>query len=391
MEMPLWYQSFIIERKASLIRGWLEEVDTRYPGRYNLKDLETNGLVYFELLTELHVPLEKHPQFQIIPMLCQYHAALSTPVTQLLESSYIWRKCLGDLLVTYALEREVSPSSLYQIINILNTRIDLAQKYITDIYWDRAVELISEQKRTIQELHEDRLTLLGKMAASMAHEIRNPLTAIEGFLKLLRNEAGAEGSRAHHYLDIMQGEIKSLFSHITGLLHFSKNNGFEEEFTQCSISGMITGVMELLSPRLIEEGIELKVSVDVTSPVTVQRTAIQQVLTNIISNGIDALSDQEGERIITICSYEDDSQYYIGIANNGPGIPEYIKAKLFTPFVTTKPKGTGIGLSICKQIMDKNKGDIHVHSTPSETVFTLSLVKDCGLEAQSEWDEAVPI
>ncbi|MCC2686215.1 MAG: sensor histidine kinase [Paenibacillaceae bacterium] len=102
--------------------------------------------------------------------------------------------------------------------------------------------------------------------------------------------------------------------------------------------------------------------------------SIQQVLSNLLNNSIDALSSVAYSKVISIHTYTDDTHFYMDIVDNGSGIPEEIQKTIFRPFVTNKINGTGLGLAICKQIMEKNNGDIHFSSRKGETKFTLSLL-----------------
>jgi signal transduction histidine kinase len=217
------------------------------------------------------------------------------------------------------------------------------------------------------------------MAASMAHEIRNPLTAIEGFIQLIRTEMNSPNSlnlsKVNGFIDIIQNEFSGLYGQITSFLSFSKNDGLVEPYVLCTGKRLIESVLELVNPRLINENIQVKLGLPCGKPLAVQKTAIQQVLSNLLNNSIDALSTVSYPKMIAIRTYDDDANYYIEVIDNGPGIPAEIQDTVFTPFVTGKVNGTGLGLAICKQIMKKNKGDIRFISKQGETKFTLSLAK----------------
>jgi len=239
------------------------------------------------------------------------------------------------------------------------------------------LELI-KRENDMTELHEDRLSLIGKMAASMAHEIRNPLTSIKGFLKLIRVNIPADASpNIEKYINIIESEFENIHMQITGLLSFSKKQIIEESFSYLSANQLLHSMISLLSPRLINENVELSVNEREVFHIHGQKVALQQVISNILNNGIDALAmNQDREKRMRIEIYSDERASYISISNNGPEIPQEVRGVLFRPFTTTKKDGTGLGLAICKQIMEKNNGDISFESGPEETTFTLIFYKE---------------
>ncbi|MFD1774885.1 sensor histidine kinase [Paenibacillus rhizophilus] len=134
-------------------------------------------------------------------------------------------------------------------------------------------------------------------------------------------------------------------------------------------------MLVLINPLLINNNIELTVDLPEELAVCVQKTPIQQVLSNLLNNSIDALGNVSREKRIWISSDEDEQWIYLKIANNGPKIPDDIQRKLFQPFVTGREHGTGLGLTICKKIMENHKGNMFFRSTDNETVFILGFKK----------------
>jgi PAS domain S-box-containing protein len=237
-------------------------------------------------------------------------------------------------------------------------------------------KLLKEQDVIIDKLHEDRLNLIGKMASSMAHEIRNPLTSIAGFLKLIRQNILNRGqTQLLKYIDVIDDEFEAINMQITGFLSFSRNKAFEEKKIDISVTSLINSTLFLLIPRLNSENIELKTNILENCIINAQKISIQQVLSNIISNAIDALITVNYQRELNINCEEDDEYIYIKIINNGPKIPEEIRESMFLPFMTNKENGTGLGLAICKEIMEKNNGRIDFYSNDQETSFRLSFSK----------------
>ncbi|WP_397376790.1 sensor histidine kinase [Paenibacillus sp. p3-SID867] len=159
-------------------------------------------------------------------------------------------------------------------------------------------------------------------------------------------------------------------------LAFSKDVGTDEPQDICTLGEIIESVLELLSPRLIDENIEIKLLLHCNNLLVIQKVSVQQVLTNILINSIDALSSNKNSKVIEIHTYDDNMNCYIDVIDNGLGIPPNIQNTIFTPFVTSKSNGTGLGLAISKEIMKKNQGDICFTSQIGETKFTLSFKKE---------------
>ncbi|WP_052476309.1 histidine kinase dimerization/phospho-acceptor domain-containing protein [Cohnella kolymensis] len=134
--------------------------------------------------------------------------------------------------------------------------MDLFEKHARENYWNMTRNVILEKEKQINELHSERLTLIGKMAASMAHEIRNPLTSIQGFLKLIKQNISSEmNQKIANYLKIIEDEFETINMQITGFLSFSRNVKHDESYENISLIQIINSVLSMLNPRLIQEDV----------------------------------------------------------------------------------------------------------------------------------------
>ncbi|MCT1403173.1 hypothetical protein M4D81_29695 [Paenibacillus sp. p3-SID867] len=215
----LWYSFFLQKYKGMVIQVWLNESQREVMNQYSLADLHEHGSAYFELLTAIHIPLDEHPSFKAFQQMWKSHAEKRTPIQYLLNSSHIWRRALLDSMWSYCDELEVPVHEMKAIIPVVHTRIDNIQQHTCVVYWEHDNSILKEKEEKISQLHNDRLTILGKMAASMAHELRNPLTAIEGFMHLIRSEmnrSSFDQRKINGFLDIIQAEFKGLYGQITG-------------------------------------------------------------------------------------------------------------------------------------------------------------------------------
>ncbi len=376
MESDSLFTTLMQVHRQTIIDKWLEGVEETRPGQYDLDVLRQNGQLYMKLLIDIHIPVEDHPLFSIIPRMCQYHAERKTPITDLLHSSHLWRRSIIETIHTLIDEHWIGNHETIPFMFALHTRIDHVQKLISHFYWEHAEAQLQQKDATITKLHDDRLNMLGKMAASMAHELRNPLFAIEGFLKLIRTELSLDTlGRVSPYLDIIDQEFTGLYRQITAFLSFSRNEKMEEPMMECQCDDLIDSVLSIIHPRSINENVEIIVTYHANPRLLMQKVGLQQVLSNLMNNSMDALCDVKGSKTIQLICHEDEHHVFISVKDNGPGIPDTLKPNVFTPFVTSKQNGTGLGLAICKQIMEKNNGDITFKSSPGETIFTLSLAK----------------
>ncbi|WP_426451900.1 ATP-binding protein [Paenibacillus sp. S-38] len=239
---------------------------------------------------------------------------------------------------------------------------------------------LKDKERALTQLHDDRLNLIGKMAASMAHEIRNPLTSIKGFLKLIRESLSVEESsdKTLRYLSVVDNEFENINMQITGFLSFSKKRVIEEPVIRLTARQLLDSVISLLNPRFLSENVNLTVDLEDDAVLYIQKVAVQQVLSNVINNGLDAMEEVKHEKEMHICGYDRPGCYILEIANNGPEVNPRILDELFEPFVTDKEEGTGLGLAVCKTIMQKNGGEIGCVTGPKRTTFLLTFRTHSG-------------
>ncbi|MBO8164547.1 MAG: HAMP domain-containing histidine kinase [Brevibacillus sp.] len=376
MKHNTWLQEFFDTHRGTVIDTWLRLLESEAP-QLNLREIRESAEPYYDMLRDVDIPVEQHPYYELITRVCRCCHENNAPFHCILHMVHLWRLSVIDSLYPYIYQLECPPEQILPAVFSLHTRIDTIQKEIGTAYLEYATDqLLKQRDETIGQLHNDRLSLLGRMAASMAHELKNPLFAIEGFLQLIEAElSNDELRKVKRYLDVVQREFKGLYGQITGFLSFSRNQQIEELFVACRLSELIDAVIELVRPRLNSEGVEVELQLEQDPSLRLQKVALQQVLSNLLNNSIEALSGGMYPKLIRIRSYEDERNYYLSVTDYGSGVPEHLKEAIFTPFVTSKSNGTGLGLAICKQIMEKNGGGISFTSRAGETVFTLHFSK----------------
>ncbi len=360
------FDTLIHHNGAMIIQSWLHRMEQEFPG-ITSTIMHQDAEKYIALLADHDIPLDSHPNSAVIHAMCRQQAERGTPIEHVLHSCHLWREIILDEIWRNGIAMDDAAAAL----PILHKRIDEVQRKIVELYWGYAQQIISDKQNTIDSLHHDRLNLIGKMAASMAHEIKNPLFAIQGFIKLIKNSrVQADNDR---YLAIIEKEIDGLYGQITSFLRFSRNSGQEELYEDCRSVDLIEEVLHLVQPRAVDENVELTVQIASETPLYLQKNAIQQVLSNLINNSIEALQAAEYPKRVIVRSWDQHDMHCISVTDNGGGIPESAEKSLFEPFYTTKRNGTGLGLPICMQIMVKHGGDLAYDSRNGETIFTLRL------------------
>ncbi len=266
-------------------------------------------------------------------------------------------------------EFEESISLVQPLINKINYVFDQFIYHTVKRYSCIITQDIEEKKQFIDETHKERLTILGQMSASFVHEFRNPLTSIIGFVKLLKDD-----HPQLKYLDIIDHELHQLNFRIDQFLHVSKKDQ-DQIVEYFLINDLFRDITEFLYPSIVNSNVVLQEGLSQNIYIPGFRNELRQVLLNILMNSIDALAENDGQKIIHYQVEDQENYIVIHIRNNGPKINEESIRTIFEPFVTTKNHGTGIGLFVCKQIIEKHDGEINCISDDHWTSFDITLPK----------------
>ncbi|MET0103167.1 MAG: PhnD/SsuA/transferrin family substrate-binding protein [Sedimenticola sp.] len=245
---------------------------------------------------------------------------------------------------------------------------------------------ISERKQAEEEArqhqmdlaHVARLSTMGEMASGIAHEINQPLTAIatnaHACIRML--EAGGEqNERIADVVEKIGSQAERAGEIIRQLRQFVRKE--QPQLSAVNLNELIDEVVTLLKPeaRRADVRIELDLEQEI-STVLAQHIQIDQVILNLARNAIEAMEDMlKGDRVLTITTRQGGKNAVIvTVADTGPGLSEEVREQVFNPFVTTKPSGMGLGLSISQGIIDAHKGRLYVDSNPGEgAVFRFML------------------
>ncbi len=233
-------------------------------------------------------------------------------------------------------------------------------------------------KETLLQAHS--MATLGAFAMEMAHEIRNPLTVISGTAHVLHQSAISNKLGSADLVkrtEVILNMAKRL-NNIIRSVSRSVSHAQADENQSFGITQVICDTILLMELRAKKNNIELRFQKPAQDILMVGNAIeISQVLTNLIHNALDAIEDQVSEKWVEIRVADEITHTMIKVIDSGVGIPVHIQPHLFQNLFTTKPvgKGTGLGLGICKRIVENHKGELFYDKTDKNTCFVLRLPK----------------
>ncbi|GEN35228.1 sensor histidine kinase [Aneurinibacillus danicus] len=224
--------------------------------------------------------------------------------------------------------------------------------------------------KQIHHLHNQKLSIMGQMAAGMAHEIRNPLCSIKGFQQLMKRMVLNETTNTNdflNYIDICINEITKVEDLVSDFLLLArKGDSKKSNWEIVNINQIFRKVHDLATCFALEKSVTLHLSLPSTTLFTYGISSyIEQIMLNIIKNSISALNPG-GILLINLYPSIDSKEAVLTFVDNGIGIPESHMNKIFEPFFTTKEDGIGLGLSICKRLVEEMQGNILIQSKEKE-------------------------
>ena len=218
-----------------------------------------------------------------------------------------------------------------------------------------------------QVQQNNRLATIGQIAAGTAHEIRNPLTAIKGFLQVIGHKMKENGQQKEHgYIDIMLREISRISSLVGEFLMLSKPRHLNVQ--SVNVTKVFNDILPIIKNEALLYNIDVVIKRQLTTIPMVEADGelLKQVFLNVSKNAIESMKDG-GLLTIRLKTHEKRKYVIVEIKDTGPGIPSQVLKKIYEPFFTTKENGTGLGLPICRQILREIDGDIKIESKDSGT------------------------
>ncbi|MBS4193528.1 sensor histidine kinase [Lederbergia citri] len=379
-QMNLDIVSFIDFRKEDIFDRWKEKIVI--PSENDYEKIFLQGQLFLKILVHAF-SFKKNELDQYLNKIILENAEVLN-IYEITNISYfiynaniIKNEMLIELSQYHSNWEEIQPIYLK-----LSETIDRFLFFVTKNYTSKKDQQIEETNPLNKDNHEERLTLLGQMTSSFVHEFRNPLTTIHGFVQLLRSE-----NPDLPYMDIILSELEQLKFRITQFLMLSRKEMLNQEMALFSLNDLLDQIASFIYPRLLEANVELERELEENLFVSGYIEEIRQVLINIIFNAIDVLTEQMTSSVIKIKGFiTEDRSIVLETSNTGPKIPEPLLNTIFDPFVTTKKTGTGLGLYVCKEIIEKHEGQLYCTSDDEWTTFTIKLppVKKKDLETRKE-------
>lgn len=229
--------------------------------------------------------------------------------------------------------------------------------------------IINRRKRqdTEREMERlDRLNLVGEMAASISHEIRNPLTTVRGYLQFMATKP--QFSHSSESFSLLINELDRANEILTEFLTLAKDKPIE--LHSQSLNALVESLLPIIQADANLRGHTIIFQPGEINAILIDNKEIRQVILNLVMNGLDAMATH-GRLTIRTCEIKD--AVVLSVTDEGSGIPPEIAANIGTPFFTTKNKGTGLGLSVCFAITARHKGTLTFETNTQGTTFYLTL------------------
>lgn len=252
---------------------------------------------------------------------------------------------------------------------------------------DRIKEELERHRRTakqrdqaLQELtrsyerakRSEQLAALGQMAAGIAHEVRNPLTSMQGAVELLKRSINSNPERADTLLNRLEKEIGRLDEITKHVLQYARPP--KASLNPINPLELCNDVLETAKPQAQSQGLSLKFTQahSANTQIRGDRDQLQQVILNLVLN---ALQFSDSHSTVSMNSSLDENNWYLIISNHGPAISEKDQQHIFEPFFTTHAEGTGLGLAIGARIIESHGGTLTCQSADGVTRFTLTIAR----------------
>ncbi|WP_432359719.1 ATP-binding protein [Sporosarcina sp. UB5] len=240
----------------------------------------------------------------------------------------------------------------------------------TNMFIVQMSDCTEKENLQIQLAHSGSLSAVGQIAASIAHEIRNPITTLKGFTQLLKVSATEDSIR---YIAVIEDEIERMESILGEMLILSKPS--EKKKSVFSLEVLVRDMVSILSPKAVMDGVEVVQEAELSSTPLIfgDPDKMKQVLLNLFKNGLESM--QTGGKL-TIHLSEYDGKLILSVTDTGKGMTHHQVSQVFMPFFSSKPGGTGLGLPFVLKTVEDHGGTIAVEShVDIGTKFTMTFPK----------------
>jgi len=234
---------------------------------------------------------------------------------------------------------------------------------------------VPRERRNIEGRHARSLE---QLSASIAHEIRNPITAAKSLVQQMGEDPASRENV--DYAKVALDELDRVERSISHLLRFAREE--EMQLQDLSLAEVLDSALDTFRDRLGRQGVDVALDLESHGELRGDADKLRRVVINLIGNALDALEEAEvAEPRVEISTGENlaGTEVWLRVRDNGPGIEADRLQRIFSPFYTSKSSGTGLGLAISKKLVDAHGGSIEVQSSPGEgTEFVLAFPKRTG-------------
>ncbi|MFC0469807.1 ATP-binding protein [Halalkalibacter kiskunsagensis] len=243
--------------------------------------------------------------------------------------------------------------TIRRLSSVVSVIIENATKSSYDEFDDKLIRL-------------EKLSLLGQLSAGLAHELRNPMQSVRGFVQFL-----FEDQKENQFRDIVISEMDRMNQLVNDFLMATQPSAPKRE--NSNLNDIVNETVEFMRNEATLHNVDITLSLESTMLyVDVDKSQIKQVMINLVKNAIEAAGD-EGGKVMIYVKIRNEKEAVIEVVDNGAGIPLSIIGRIGEPFFSTKEEGTGLGLSISQRIIQEHKGAMRLENLESGTRVTVSL------------------
>lgn len=305
--------------------------------------------------------------FKRNPLLPETQSEIAVPIK-------VDQQVVGVLDIQNTPQQRFTENDFQLMITVANQLAVALQR--ASLYGNLQLSLQQEQAIRSQLIQSERLAVMGRLLASVSHELNNPLQAIQNALFLLKSERGlSEQGRAD--LDTVLAESERMAS-LIAQLRATYRPMRVEEFKEVQVNALIQEIYSSIATMLRHNNISFEFHPDAElPPIPAIQDQLRQALLNLMVNALESMSVSGGKLIVCTDRCADEENICITIADTGPGIAPEILAHVFEAFITNKETGTGLGLTITHDIIHKHRGRIEAENQPSHgAIFKVWLPKE---------------
>ena len=257
---------------------------------------------------------------------------------------------------------------------------DLRRKWVSSEVDAQVARSVTRERRTLEG---ENLRSLEELSASIAHEIRNPITAAKSLVQQLGEDPGSTDNV--EYAQVALKELDRVERSISHLLRYAREEAMDVREIQ--LQEVLESALDTLRDRIDSAGVKLSLDGDCEGSIEGDPEKLRRVLINLVGNALDAFQEvgtQDPNLEVALGENLAGNAVWVRIKDNGGGMDPETQKKIFRPFFTSKSNGTGLGLAITRKLVDAHNGRVELHSTPGKgTEFVLTFPKQAGAEVSA--------